>query len=83
MGTLLGKVKGIFSFQPGLSGKTIRLIVDRCQNLKKLILDVATDILDDGVMHIVKKLGRQLTTLVLCGGDLTDVAYLYLNNCAR
>jgi hypothetical protein len=38
---------------------------------------------DDVVIHVIKKLGKQLTTLVLYGGDLTDVAYSYLNNCVR
>jgi len=31
-------VKDMFSFPQVLSGKTIRLIVDSCQNLKKLSL---------------------------------------------
>jgi len=71
------------SFQRGLRGKTIRLIADSCQHLKKLILDDVELIFDDDVIHVIKKLGKQLTTLVLYGDDLTDVAYSYLKNCAR
>jgi len=51
--------------------------------LKKLSLDGVTQIDDDEVIHVINKLGKQLTTLVLLGERLTDVAYLYLNNCAR
>ena len=39
--------------------------------------------IDDDVIHVIKTLGKQLTTLVLDGGHLTDVAYLYLRNFAR
>jgi hypothetical protein len=46
-------------------------------------MDGVTEILDEDVIHIIKKLGKQLTTLVLDGHGLTDVAYLYLNNCTR
>jgi hypothetical protein len=38
---------------------------------------------DEDVIHIIKKLGKQLATLVLDGGNLTDDAHLYLNNCVR
>jgi len=72
----------MFSFQQGLSGKTVRLIVDSCQHLKKLSLD-GVSLTDDDVIHVIKKLGKQLTALVLDGGRLTDVAYLYLRNCTR
>ena len=40
-------------------------------------------IYDDDVIHVIKNLRKQLTTLALDGGVLTDVAYLYLKNCAR
>jgi len=73
----------MFSFPQGLSGKTVHLIVDGCQNLKKLSLGGVRQIDDDDVIHVIKKLGKQLTTLVLGGRGLTDVAYLCLNNCAR
>jgi hypothetical protein len=80
---MLVNAKEMFSFQQGLSGKTVRLIVDSCQHLKKLSLDALFLIFDDDVIHVIKKLGKQLTSLVLKGGKLTDVAYSYLNNCAR
>jgi hypothetical protein len=83
MSTLLVKVKEMFSFQQELSGKTVRHIVDSCQHLKKLSLDGLAEILDDDVIHVINGLGKQLTTLVLDGERLTDVAYSYLNNCAR
>jgi hypothetical protein len=52
--------------------------------LKKLNLQSETGILDDDdVVHVIDKLGKQLTTLVLVGDLLTDVAYLYLKNCSR
>jgi len=73
----------MFSFQQGLSGQTIRLIADSCQHLKKLSLFGVREIDDDDVIHVIKKLGKQLTTLVLDGQVLTDVAYSYLNNCTR
>jgi len=73
----------MFSFQPGLNGITVRLIADSCQHLKKLRLGGVGQFFDDDVIHVIKKLGKQLTTLELSVGRLTDVAYLYLNNCAR
>ena len=78
------KVKETFSFQQGVSGETFRLIADSCQHLTKLNLHFYTrQIGDDDVIHVIKELGKQLTTLVLCGRDLTDVTYSYLKNCAR
>jgi len=38
---------------------------------------------DDDVIHVIDKLGKQLTTLGLDGSDLTDVAFSYLKNVAR
>jgi len=81
MSTLLVKVKEMFSFQQ-VGGKTVRLIADSCQHLKKLSL-VDVSLFDYDVIHVISRLGKQLTTLGLYGGLLTDVAYLYLNNCAR
>jgi len=83
MSSLLVKANEMFSFQQGLSGKTVRHIVDSCQRLKKLSLGRMTEILDDDVIHVIKKLGNQLTTLVFNGKGVTDVVYSYLNNCAR
>jgi hypothetical protein len=83
MNTVLVKVKEMFSFQQGLSGNTVRLIADSCQHLKKLSLGNVTQIDDHDVIHVIRKLGKQLTTLVLDGESLTDIAYTYLNNCAR
>jgi hypothetical protein len=74
--------KGCF-FQQGLHGKTVRLIADSCQYFKKLNLDGVHQIGDGDVIHVIKKLGKHLTTLVLDGRYLTDAAYLYLNKCAR
>jgi hypothetical protein len=37
----------------------------------------------DDVIHVINKFGKQLTALSLEGHGLTDVVYLYLNNCAR
>ena len=83
MNTVLVKVKEMFSFQQGLSGETVRLIADSCQHLKKLSLVSVTQIDDHDVIHVIRKLGKQLTTLALDGESLTDIAYTYLNNCAR
>ena len=82
MSTVLVKVTEMFSFQQGLSGETVRLIADSCQDLKKLRLG-GVSLIDDDVIHVIIKLGKQLTTLVLYGRSLTDVAYLYLDSCAR
>ena len=56
----------MFSFQQELSGETVCLIADSCQHLKKLSLDGVRQI-DDDVIHVIKTLGKQLTTLVLYG----------------
>jgi hypothetical protein len=79
----LVKVKEMFSFQQELSGETVRLIVDSCQLLKKFSLQNVEEIFDDDVIYVIKKLGKQLTTLVLDCHHLTDFAYSYLNNCSR
>ena len=83
MRSVVVKVKEMFSFQQGLNAKTVRPIADCCQHLKKLSLDSATEILDDDIIHVINRVGKQLTSLVLDGEGLTDVAYSYLNNCAR
>ena len=38
---------------------------------------------DDDIIHVIDRLGKQLTTLALEALGLTDVGYSYLNNCAR
>jgi hypothetical protein len=83
MSTVLVKVKEMFSFQQQLSAETVCLIVDSCQHLKKLSLDGVEDLFDKDVLHVIDRLGKQLTTLVLGGEDLTDAAFSYLKNCAR
>ena len=83
MSTVLVKVKEMFSFQQELSGQTVHLIADSCQHLKKLSLNDVRRIDDDDVIHVIRILGKQLTTLYLDGNGLTDVVYSYLNNCAR
>ena len=82
MCTVLIKVIEIFSFQQELKVETVRLIADSCQHLKKLSLDYVPQI-DDDIIHVIDKLGKQLTTLVLKVHGLTDVGFSYLNNCAR
>jgi hypothetical protein len=72
----------MFCFEQDMSEETLRLIVDSCQQLKKLSLAVMFGDGDDYVIHIIEKLGKQLTTLDL-DLQLTDAAYLYLNKCAR
>jgi hypothetical protein len=83
MSTVSVKVKEIFSFLQGLCSKTVRLIADSCQNLKKLSLHFVEQFFDDDVIHVIKKLGKQMTTLNLDGEHLTDVAYSYFKNCSR
>ena len=82
MSTALVKVKEMFSFQQELSGKTVCLIVDSCQHLKELRLDIVR-LIDDDIIHVINRLGKQFTALVLNGTGLRDVAYSYLKNCAR
>ena len=77
---LLVEENEMFSFQQAL---TLRLIVDGCQQLKKLRLTGLSQVFDDDVIHVIEKLGKQLTTLELCGHHYTDDVYSYLNNCAR
>ena len=83
MCTHLGKVKEMFYFQRRLCAETVRLIAENCQQLKKLNLEDAKEILDEDAIHVIKKLGKQLTTLVLYAGCLTDVVYSYCSNCDR
>jgi hypothetical protein len=73
----------MFSFQQELGGKTVCHIVESCRNLQKLNLDDVTQVYDDDVMHVISKVGDHLTTLILDGEDLTDIAFVYLNNCGR
>jgi hypothetical protein len=80
---VLVKVKEVFSFQQGLSGKTVRLIADSFQQLKKLNLFDVEELFDGDVIHVINRLGKQLTTLGLDGYSLTDVAFSYLKNCVR
>jgi len=80
---LLVEENEMFSFQQGINGITVRLIADSCQQLKKLRLYDVEEFFDCDIIHVIKKLGKQLTTLVLRGEGLADVAYSYLNNCAR
>jgi len=75
-------MKERFSFQQYLSGESIRHIADSCQHLKNLRL-YGVSLIDDDVIHVINKLGKQLTTLELDGTDLTDVAFSYLKNFAR
>jgi hypothetical protein len=76
-------VQDMFPFPQELSGETVRFIVDSCQNLKKLSLGVFHQTGDGDIIHIINKLGKQLTKLAFHGYFYTDVAYLYLNNCTR
>jgi len=39
--------------------------------------------LDDDIIYVINRLGKQLTSLVLDGSSLTDVSFLYLYNCVR
>jgi len=57
----------MFSFQQGLSGKTVHLIADSCQHLKKLYLNQIEQFFDDDAIHVIKILGKQLSVLVLDG----------------
>ena len=61
----MSTVKEIFSFQQGLTGETVRLIVDSCQHLQSLTLRGVEEFFDDDVIYVIEKLGEQLTTLVL------------------
>jgi hypothetical protein len=83
MCTLLVKVKEVFSFQQKLNGKIVRLIADSCQHLKKFSLYDVIEIYDDDVIHVITKLGKQLTTLLLAGCYLTDATFSFLKNCPR
>jgi N-glycosylase/DNA lyase len=74
----------MFSFQQRLRRKTVRRIAKSCQQLTKLSLDEnGQNFYDEDAVHVIERLGKHLTTLVLYGFSLTDTTYLYLNNCAR
>jgi len=66
----------MFSFQQELSGDTARLIADSCQHLKKLSLIGGIQILDDDVVYVIKKLGKQLTTLCFNGNKVTCCVFI-------
>jgi hypothetical protein len=83
MSAVLVIVKEIFCFHQGLNGETVRLIADGCQHLKQVSLGNVREFDDGDIIHVISKLGKQLTTLVLDGRGLTDVAYSCLKNCAR
>ena len=83
MSAVLVKVKEMFSFQQGVPGEAVRLIADSCRHLKKLNLHCVIEIEDGDVIHVIDRLGNQLTTLVLDGECLTDVACSHLRKCAR
>jgi hypothetical protein len=68
--TSLVSSKNVFSFQQGLSGKTVRLIADSCHHLKKLSLEGMSHIPGDDVVSAILKGGKPLTTLVLQGGSM-------------
>ena len=80
--TSLVSAKWMFSFEQELGDENVRLIADSCQHLKKLSL-FGFDLLDDDVIHVIDRLGKQLTVLVLGIARFTDVAFSYLKNCAR
>jgi hypothetical protein len=80
---VLFRVKEMFSFQQGVSGETVRLIADSCQQLKKFNLVGVEGLFDGELIHAIDRLGKQLTTLVFVGTSLTDVVFLYLKNCVR
>ena len=61
----MSTVKEMFSFQQGLTGETVRRIVDSCQHLQRLTLRGVEEFFDDDVIYVIEKLGKQLTTLVL------------------
>jgi hypothetical protein len=71
----------------GLSGETLRRIADSCRKLEKLTLQTGEQGQEQSdeqdVIYVISILGEQLTTLSLSGGNVTDVTYLYLNNCTR
>jgi hypothetical protein len=73
----------IFSFLQYLRGDAVGFIADSCKHLKKLRLEGVTQIDDNDVIHVINKLGKQLSTLYLDGTNLTDVSYSYLSNCDR
>jgi hypothetical protein len=77
------KLKAMFPFQQELSGQTGSLIADSCQNLKKMRLNCMKGIDEDGLIHVIDRLGKKLTTLLLDGYHLSEHAYPYLSNCAR
>jgi len=66
----------MFSFEQELSGDTARLIADSCQHLKKLSLIGGIQILDDDVVYVIKKLGKQLTTLCFNGNKVTCCVFI-------
>jgi hypothetical protein len=78
----LVSAKGVFSFQQRLQLEPIRHIVDSCQHLKKLSLN-GCYLPDDVVIHVIEKLGKQLTSLGLTTTGVTEDGFLHVKNCAR
>jgi hypothetical protein len=72
----------MFCFEQEMSEETFHHIVDSCQHLKKLNVDQVM-LGDEDIIHVIKKLGKQLTSLSYTAAGVRDVGHLYLKNCAR
>ncbi|KAJ9586672.1 hypothetical protein L9F63_019710, partial [Diploptera punctata] len=64
-----------------LSGCSIKQIVENCTRLEELCLQGINGICDKDVIHIIRKVGPQLTTLKLDGINIRDNSFCYLHHC--
>ncbi|KAJ9586673.1 hypothetical protein L9F63_019711, partial [Diploptera punctata] len=66
-----------------LSGCSIKQMVENCTRLEELCLQGYNGLCDEDVIHIIRKIGPQLTTLKLDGINITDNSFCYLHHCTR
>ncbi|KAJ9589696.1 hypothetical protein L9F63_017102, partial [Diploptera punctata] len=64
-------------------GHCIKEIADNCTRLQELCIDDVTTIFDEDIIHVIRKVGAQLTTFILDGEELTDNSFCYLDHCTR
>ncbi|KAJ9574539.1 hypothetical protein L9F63_008278, partial [Diploptera punctata] len=66
-----------------LSIHSIKEIAENCTRLEELSLQGISGICDEDLKHVIRKVGAQLTRLILDGNLLTDKSFCFLKHCTR
>ncbi|KAJ9589697.1 hypothetical protein L9F63_017103 [Diploptera punctata] len=72
-----------FSHCRDLKRNCLKKAIENGSKLKELYLERFVRLLDDDLIHVISKVGAQLTTLKLYGNELTDDSFCYLEHCTR